>query len=221
LYFAGQTVKGDPGILFYVFVFLYKITLFTLVGLAIVAVAFLFRIDAILPNRLWRPVVIVTAFVVVYPLGMAAGMRKFDHYILPDFPVFDLLAAIAVIGVARLLWAKRTVAWRIPAAIAVAGLVVSQIVLALAQLPYLLDYYTPLFGGARRAKEILMLGWGEGLDQAAKFILLQPDGDTAVVRNRCISRRCSTSFRRPSRLDRCTWGRMRRVGGHGPAPTTR
>ncbi|HEU0115175.1 MAG TPA: hypothetical protein VFQ80_10890, partial [Thermomicrobiales bacterium] len=40
----------------------------------------------------------------------------------------------------------------------------------------------PLFGGARAAESILMLGWGEGLDQAARFILAQPGGDEAVVR---------------------------------------
>jgi hypothetical protein len=181
LYFAGQTINGDPGIMFYVFVFLYKITPFTLVGLAIVGVAFLFRIDAVLPRRSWRPVVIVMAFVVVYSLGMAAGMRKFDRYILPDFLFFDLLAAVGIVGVGRLLWARRNVAWRAAVAIAIAGLVAGQIAIALAQRPYLLVYYNPLLGGTRSAEKILMLGWGEGLDQAAKFILSQPGGDTAVV----------------------------------------
>jgi hypothetical protein len=181
LYFAGQTINGDPGIMFYVFVFLYKITPFTLVGLAIVGVAFLFRIDAVLPRRSWRPVVIVMAFVVVYSLGMAAGMRKFDRYVLPDFLFFDLLAAVGIVGVGRLLWARRNVAWRAAVAIAIAGLVAGQIAIALAQRPYLLVYDNPLLGGTRSAEKILMLGWGEGLDQAAKFILSQPGGDTAVV----------------------------------------
>ena len=182
LYFAGQTIKGDPGLMFYVFVFLYKITPFTLVGLAVVGVAFLFRIDAIMPRRSWRPVVIVTAFVVVYSVGMVAGMRKFDRYILPDFLFFDLLAAVGIVGVGRRLWARRNVAWRAATAIAIAGLVAGQVAIALAQRPYLLVYYNPLLGGTRTAEEILMLGWGEGLDQAAKFILSQPGGDTAVVR---------------------------------------
>jgi hypothetical protein len=182
LYFAGKTITGDPGILFYVFVFLYKITPFTLVGLGVVGVAFLFRIEAIMPSRAWRPVVIMTAFVVVYSVGMAAGMRKFDRYILPDFLFFDLLAAVGIVGVGRLLWARRNVAWRAAVAIAIAGLVAGQGTIALAQHPYLLDYYNPLLGGTRTAEKILMLGWGEGLDQAAKFILSQPGGATAVVR---------------------------------------
>jgi hypothetical protein len=182
LYFAGQTIKGDPGVMFYVFVFLYKITPFTLIGLAITGVAFLFRIDAIMPRRSWRPVVIVTTFVVVYSVGMAAGMRKFDRYILPDFLFFDLLAAVGIVGVGGLLWAKRHGAWRAAVAIAIAGLVAGQVSIAFAQRPYLLVYYNPLLGGTQTAEKILMLGWGEGLDQAAKFILSQPGGDTAVVR---------------------------------------
>jgi hypothetical protein len=182
LYFAGETIEGDPGILFYVLVFLYKITPFTFAGLAVVAVAFLFRIDSLLPRRSWRPVVILASFVAVYSVGMAAGTRKFDRYILPDFLFFDLLAAVGVVGVVRLLWTRRNTAWRTATGIAVVGLVAGQMLTALAQYPYMLVYYNPLLGGTRTAEEMLMLGWGEGLDQAANFILSQPGGDTAVVR---------------------------------------
>ncbi|HEU5432168.1 MAG TPA: hypothetical protein VFU81_10920 [Thermomicrobiales bacterium] len=182
LYFAGRTVMGDPGVLFYAVVFLYKITPFTLIGLALVALGVLVRRDAIAPDRSWRPIVILAAFVLVYSAGMAIGMRKFDRYILPDFPFFDLLAAIGVVGAARLLWARRQTGWRAAAAATVAALVVGQATLALAQRPYPLAYDNPLFGGAPAAAKILMLGWGEGLDQAARFILAQPGGDEAVVR---------------------------------------
>ena len=182
LYFAGETVQGDPGILFYVFIFLYKITPFTLFGLALIAFAFLFRIDAIIPRRSWRPVVILVSFVAVYSLGMAAGTRKFDRYILPDFLFVDLLAAIGIVGVARLLWARRNAAWRAAIGIAVVGLVAGQMLTVLTQRPYMLVYYNPLLGGTRTAEEIVMVGWGEGLDQAANFIRSQPGGDAAVVR---------------------------------------
>jgi hypothetical protein len=182
LFFAGRTVMGDPGALYYAFVVLFKITPFTFVGLAIVAIAVLLRGDTIVPDRFRRPIIILATFVAIYAAGMAVGMRKFDRYILPDFPFFDLLAAIGVVGVARLLWAKRLVAWRAAAATAAAGLVIGQVALALAQRPYPLAYDNPLFGGPPVAEKILMLGWGEGLDQAARFILSQPGGDEAVVR---------------------------------------
>ncbi len=182
LYFAGKTVAGDPGILFYVFVFLYKITPFTLVGLVVVAVAGLFRLDPVMPDRAWRPVVVLATFVVVYSAGLAAGMRKFDRYILPDFPFLDLFAAIGVVGVARLVWATRRRAAKIVVVVAVTGLVAGQVVSVLGQRPYPLAYYNPLLGGVKTAASTVMVGWGEGLDQAARFILAQPDGATAVVR---------------------------------------
>jgi hypothetical protein len=182
LYFAGETVEGDPGILFYVFVFLYKITPFTLAGLTLFAIALLFRIDSLVPRRFWRPIAILGSFVAVYSLGMAAGTRKFDRYILPDFLFFDLFAAIGVVGVARLMWMRRNITWRIATAIAIVALAAGQASVTLAQRPYMLDYYNPLLGGTKTAETMLMAGWGEGLDQAAEFILSQPGGDTSLVR---------------------------------------
>jgi hypothetical protein len=119
--------------------------------------------------------------VVVYSVGLAAGMRKFDRYLLPDFPFLDLFAAIGVVGAARLVWATRRPAGKVVVAVAVAGLVVGQVVSVLGQRPYPLDYYNPLLGGVKTATRTVMVGWGEGLDQAARFILAQPDGATAVV----------------------------------------
>jgi hypothetical protein len=182
LFFDGKTVTGDPGILYYVYIFLYKITPITLVGLSVTAVALLFRIKSIFPHRSWRPVLILTSFVVVYSVGMAAGERKFDRYILPNFLFFDLFAAIGIVGVARLLWAKPAIVWRAATALVIAGLVVGQMVSTLAQRPYPLDYFNPLLGGTKAAEDMVMLGWGEGFDQAAKFILSQPGGDTAAVK---------------------------------------
>ncbi|HEV2073729.1 MAG TPA: hypothetical protein VGR29_08825 [Thermomicrobiales bacterium] len=182
LYFAGETVTGDPGLLFYVFVFLYKITPFTLVGLGVISLAFLFRFGSLMPNRSWRPVVILAAFLIVYSLGMAAGARKFDRYILPNFLIFDLFAAIGVVGVARLLWTARHTFWKGISVLAVVGLVAGQIVSVQAQRPYMLDYYNPLLGGTEAAADMLMLGWGEGMDQVAEVILAQPGGESSLVR---------------------------------------
>jgi hypothetical protein len=35
--------------------------------------------------------------------------------------------------------------------------------------PYYLSYYTPLFGGGSQASKTIRVGWGEGLDQAARY----------------------------------------------------
>jgi hypothetical protein len=95
---------------------------------------------------------------------------------------FDLFAAIGIIGVARLLWTQPAIAWRIAAAVVVVELAAGQLVTALAQRPYPLDYYNPLIGGTKTAENMIMVGWGEGLDQAANYILSQPGGNTSMVR---------------------------------------
>jgi hypothetical protein len=182
LFFQGKTVTGDPGILFYVYVFLYKITPITLAGLSLTAFALLFRIKSFFPQRSWRSVLILTIFVIVYSVGMAAGERKFDRYILPIFLFVDLFAAIGFIGLVRLLWGTPTIAWRIATAVLVVGLVAGQVDSTLAQRPYPLDYYNPLMGGTKSAEKTVMVGWGEGFDQAANFILAKPGGNTAAVR---------------------------------------
>ncbi len=181
LYFDGKSVTGDPGVMYYFYIFLYKITPITLVGLSLTAIALLFRLKSFFPHRSWRPVLILTSFVVVYSVGMIAGERKFDRYILPDFLFFDLFAAIGIVGVARILWAKPAIIWRAAAAIVIVGLITGQVVTALAQRPYPLDYYDPLLGGTKSAEDMVMVGWGEGFDQAATFILAQPEGDTSTV----------------------------------------
>ncbi len=41
--------------------------------------------------------------------------------------------------------------------------------------PYYLTYFNPLLGGGRMAPSVLIIGWGEGLDQAAAWLNQQPD----------------------------------------------
>ena len=52
---------------------------------------------------------------------------------------------------------------------------------ALSQFPYYLTYYNPLVGGIHKAEDVLMVGWGEGLDQAADWIDEQPGADQSQV----------------------------------------
>jgi hypothetical protein len=181
LFFEGETVTGDPGVLFYVYVFLYKITPVTFLGLGVALFALLFRITSIISHRMWRPAFVLASFVVVYSVGMALGERKFDRYILPNFLFIDLFAAIGIVGLARLVWTRPAVAWRTATATVIVALIAGQMAFALAQRPYPLDYFNPVMGGTKSAEDTIMIGWGEGFDQAAKYILAQPGGDSAEV----------------------------------------
>jgi hypothetical protein len=46
--------------------------------------------------------------------------------------------------------------------------------------PYYLTYYNPLFLGWRWAPQTLLVGWGEGLDQAAGYLNQQPNANVAA-----------------------------------------
>lgn len=182
VHFMGKSVSGDPGLLFYVMVALFKLTPFTMVGLAIFAVAAMFRIETMLPDRNWRPIVILGSFMVAYSIGMAFGARKFDRYILPDFPFLDLFAAIALVGIVGLLWQQRNAAVRYAGVAFVALLLIGQFASSTSARPYALLYYNPLMGGLREAEYVLMPGWGEGLDEASAWILSRPGGPPYMVR---------------------------------------
>ena len=47
--------------------------------------------------------------------------------------------------------------------------------------PYYLSYYNPLIGGSARAPDVMMIGWGEGLDQAARYLNTKPDAEQMRV----------------------------------------
>jgi hypothetical protein len=58
---------------------------------------------------------------------------------------------------------------------------VGQEVSAASTFPYYLSYYNPLLGGVQRAPHVMMIGWGEGLDQAARFLNSQAGAENLQV----------------------------------------
>jgi hypothetical protein len=47
--------------------------------------------------------------------------------------------------------------------------------------PYYLAYFNPLLGGLPRAVETTLVGWGEGMEQAAAYLNQRPDADRLYV----------------------------------------
>jgi hypothetical protein len=47
--------------------------------------------------------------------------------------------------------------------------------------PYYLAYFNPLMGGLRRAVQTTLVGWGEGMEQAAAYLNRRPDADQLYV----------------------------------------
>jgi hypothetical protein len=173
---------------FYPLAYLWRTSPVVLVGLVAAAIAFVWKLGPLAsPNARWAVAGLVI-FALLYAGLMNLGAKKFDRYLLPAFAPLDLVAAMGWVSLA--VWLGRTVRSRLPEVVSVRTVVVllllglivlAQAALSLPARPYYLSYYNPLLGGARRAPEVLMVGWGEGLDQAGRFLSDRPDSHQLEV----------------------------------------
>ncbi|HEX5690860.1 MAG TPA: glycosyl transferase, partial [Roseiflexaceae bacterium] len=130
---------------------------------------------------------VLLAFVLFWSLIMTLGPKKFDRYVLPTWPAIEILAAV---GLARIcdfrFW---TLDWH--AANSKMPNLKSNILLSILAIgltinlawyhPYYLAYYNPLLGGGVGAQRALLIGWGEGMDQAGAWLREQPDINNGPV----------------------------------------
>lgn len=125
------------------------------------------------PDR--RAAGVLLFYLVLFMAGMTLGAKKGDRYLLPIFPVLDLLA-VAGLGtlVTTLLpaWPTRRV-FPVTAAVVLVPLAVQLVRLG----PYQLAHYNWPFP-PNLSQE---LGWGEGLDLVAAYLNRQEDRPRARV----------------------------------------
>lgn len=133
-------------------------------------------------------------FVVLFTLFLSAASKEFDRYLLPAFPAADIAAAAGWVTAMGWLgrWAGR---WRqggwwrggwarhaVPLPVAIVWATQLGVVLPIG--PYWVTWYDPLAGGAERAQRLMLVGWGEGLDQAAAWLNAQPGAAELEVASR-------------------------------------
>jgi 4-amino-4-deoxy-L-arabinose transferase-like glycosyltransferase len=127
-------------------------------------------------------------FALLFIAIMSILPKKFDRYALPTFPVLDLVAAMGVLWTTDRVWrwwqrrrvppaaagAPRSVPrlGLVPWALVVIGLGAN----VLWYHPYELAYYNPLVGGGPVAVRSILVGWGEGFEQAGRYITRQYNG---------------------------------------------
>lgn len=182
-FFDGTIQYGDPGLLFYPVTLLWRLTPLTLVGVALFT-GFLIT-DAMyrhLSGGRVQTIGIATTFAVLYLIGMSLGEKKFDRYILPVYPIVDLIAALGFATAATTLIHTVTLDRRIVMATTLALIVIVQGGSYWSARLYPLDYYNPLLGGLDRAINEVRVGWGEAHKEAAEFILARAGGEEVTVR---------------------------------------
>lgn len=175
-YFLGEVVR-DPGPLFYVIAYLLRAAPLTLAGLVLIPLLALRR--RWLPAGWWPILIVLLAYGVLFGALITPAAKKFDRYLLPAFPAFDLAATLALLGL--LAAASRAWRWGRGLAFALALAFAAQSSSALALHPYYLAWYNPLSGGPAVWSRALLVGWGEGLDLAADYLNSLPDASQLRV----------------------------------------
>jgi 4-amino-4-deoxy-L-arabinose transferase-like glycosyltransferase len=185
LFFNGVILdRGQSAWYFYPVVYLWRATPVTLLGLGLALLSLLSpsRLPAGAEQR--RLSLLLFAFAALFSLFISLSEKKFERYLLPVFAPLDLVAAL---GWLALVEAMTGFGQRKPGADRrlVSGLLLGVIVLGqslgmLQTYPYYLNYYNPLPGGARIAPAVMMIGWGEGLDQAARALNAKQNRERAA-----------------------------------------
>jgi len=181
-FWLGRPV-AEPGALFYAATLALRTTPVTSIGLLLALSAL------VLPGRRQRrgTAGMLFAFVLWYGFMITVGAKKFDRYLLPIFGAVDLLAAWGWTSAAR--WAAGRLQGRcgLPRGAAIASfagaalLVAIQAWGALAARPSYLTAYNPLAGGATAAGRVMLVGWGEGLEDAAAYLNDAPGSEDGRV----------------------------------------
>ncbi len=180
VFFNGSIYSGGvKNAWFYPAIYFWRTTPITVLGLFLLGSAFALRRKIQFNKELQKSALVLLLFVLLYTTFMTLGAKKFDRYLLPVFAPLDILAAVGwatmLTGTYQILRDRLTRTAQLKFVVVGFGMLLSfafiwQFVSVMQTAPYYFSYYNPLLGGSERAPDVMMIGWGEGLDQAARYL---------------------------------------------------
>lgn len=180
VFFNGHITMEDPGLGFYLATIAWKTMMITLPAVLFVII----RLAARFRKEKHASIVsLLIAFVFFFTIQMGISARKEEAYLLPVFPVLDLIAAFGLVWVLQWLagfnWFKQK-KWAI---YGLGGIMLAiQAVTTLSHHPYYGTQHNLLLGGSRVAQRILPLqDQAEGLDLAAEYLNTLPAAQRSRV----------------------------------------
>lgn len=185
MFWLGRFVQ-DPGPFFYPLAFLLKATPWLLFGLGLslwqlISFYFWSRKHATRNTQHAIRTLPLWLFALTYLLLMTIASKKSIRYLLPAFPTFYLLAGLALVHFSQSIrqrisrWPKLFSPLLLRSS---APLLV--FLFTLLYHPYYFTYNNPLLLGWLWAPRALLVGWGEGLDEAGRYLNQQPPGVVAA-----------------------------------------
>ena len=180
IFFNGEIFLDDPGMLFYPITYVWHVTPITLIGLGLALIAGV--VSWRRRSQSWHSAAILLLYALLFSLVMTLGSKKIDRYLLPAYFPLAMLAGLgwhalaswlgtSPINFRGALWGR----WLLPVVLA------SQAALVLPHFPYYFTFYNPLLGGGGRAPQVLMIGLGEGIDEAARYLNRKPNAEALRV----------------------------------------
>ncbi|OPY25443.1 MAG: Dolichyl-phosphate-mannose-protein mannosyltransferase [Methanocella sp. PtaU1.Bin125] len=193
-FFMGDYLDGQYPLSYYPVVFLMRSTPFALIFLPIAAAFVIARAVSRRFSAREMSVALLLVYVVAFSVEMTLGDKKFDRYLLPVFPAADVLGAVGIgycaEAIVARLWGRsgqvsgEKSRHRADATYAAALALVTIVSLAILVplQPYFLSYYNPVIpGNPSNAPNVLLIGWGDGLDAAARYLNEKPGADKMKV----------------------------------------
>lgn len=186
-FFMGEISDGNFGPSFYPVVLLMRATPMVLI---LSAIFLIFYIKDIINNVVDERVIVASVllmYIILFITQMTLSGKKFDRYILPVFPVLDIIAAFGLYNLTcslsdRVSLIKDRYNKNAVFAIIIILVISIQTSTLMAIHPYYLSYFNPsAFGGPSNASNILLVGWGEGMDLAAEYLNNKQDAENLTA----------------------------------------
>lgn len=176
---SAYQVDYDPSdkyIYYYPLTYLWRSTPATWLGLILLGIFLATRSFQFFTGSTRRNLSGLAWFVLLFTLLMTLGTKKFDRYLLPCYLALDLLAGAGFTAALHWLQAKLSSKLKTVLPATLIGLVLAfQVFLTASNYPYYLTYFNPLLGGIQKATDVMLVGWGEGLNEAAIAMKELPD----------------------------------------------
>jgi hypothetical protein len=178
IFFNGKAALEDPGLSFYLATIAWKTTAITLL---MSCAALAFALTRFRRSRYSGIVWLLVAYVVFFTIQMGLGSWKQVSYMVPVFPVLDVVAAFGLVQSAeelgRVRWCQK---WRWLSTAFILLVFALQASVVLPRHPYYGTHHNTLLGGSRVAQHILPLqDQGEGIDLAAQYLNTLPHAQRA------------------------------------------
>jgi hypothetical protein len=186
-FYRGELAVGDPGTGFYLDVIALRLTAITLPFGLVGLLSSLARDQA----DCRRETLLIAAFATFFLLQMTLGGRKEERYMLPVILAWNILSAQGIVW-----WTDRVRAFAPRAAtILLFVMVFAQAIIALPLHPYYDTHYNLALGGRRAAARVLPLAdFGEGLDQAARYVEGLPGSESLTVATQFLANEMVTQY---------------------------